>query len=60
MRVVLSVGAALLVVVWNVRVFYVYAIATIPISFAFVVFTVIAITVIRSMCGDRHTRSTSA
>jgi hypothetical protein len=47
----------MLLIVWNIWVFSLYAFATIPISFAIVVFTMIAITVIRSSGGDRRSGS---
>lgn len=56
-RIGLLVVAAVLLIVWNIWVFSLYAFATIPISFAFVVFAMIAITIIRSLCGDRRSGS---
>jgi hypothetical protein len=56
-RIGLLVAAAMLLIVWNIWVFSLYAFATIPISFAIVVFTMIAITVIRSSGGDRRSGS---
>ncbi len=48
-----AIGAAvLLAILWNIRVFSVYAIIAVPFEFAAVVFTMITITIGRSLCGS--------